>query len=426
MSSRVRSPGHRQIAHTAPRQPARSPQPPAGTFPALALSRQLTASGVRRAALAAATAALLGCASPGQPRPPSLHLPQIATGLSAQRVGNSVRLRWTTPDATTDKLPLSGKVSAVLCRQPAAAPSGDSTPCTEVHRSPVTPGPSAADVPLPPALTVDPIGLLAFRVEILNAAGRSAGRSSPVFAGSGAAPESVANLRAAPVRSGVRLDWTPAASTASIVLDRINAAPPAPVASAVASKGPGANIFRPAQSPAAETHLEAKPAGEPDPGGAIDQSAPRGGSFRYSAGRVRSAVLDGHTVTLESDPSPTVSVDVRGHFPPRPPAGLEAAASASEPTSATTAAGSSIDLSWQPGDELDLAGYNIYRAELPPGPAPTATAWRRINLAPVAIPAFRDTSVHPGTRYTYRVTAVDTDGDESAPGNEVQETPGNG
>ncbi len=63
----------------------------------------------RRRPLAAFLAAFLaagisGCASPGPARPPSLHLPRLATDLTATRTGNDVTLRWTTPDKTTDGL----------------------------------------------------------------------------------------------------------------------------------------------------------------------------------------------------------------------------------------------------------------------------------------------------------------------------------
>ncbi|HEY1965698.1 MAG TPA: hypothetical protein VGG59_12240, partial [Acidobacteriaceae bacterium] len=62
-------------------------------------SLMVCSSDVRRG-LAAAAAALViawtaGCASPGQPRPPSLNLPEVVKDLTAQRVGDVVELRWT-------------------------------------------------------------------------------------------------------------------------------------------------------------------------------------------------------------------------------------------------------------------------------------------------------------------------------------------
>ena len=75
-----------------------------------------------------------------------------------------------------------------------------------------------------------------------------------------------------------------------------------------------------------------------------------------------------------------------------------------------------IDLSWRPGAEADLAGYNVYRRDLPAG------EWRRLNAAPIAVPAFTDRTVSSGDTFVYRVTAVDSRGNESAPGGEVQGT----
>ena len=52
-------------------------------------------------ALCALSLLLTGCASPGTPRPPSLHLPRPVRNLQAMREGNRVLLQWTTPTDTT-------------------------------------------------------------------------------------------------------------------------------------------------------------------------------------------------------------------------------------------------------------------------------------------------------------------------------------
>ena len=46
----------------------------------------------------------------------------------------------------------------------------------------------------------------------------------------------------------------------------------------------------------------------------------------------------------------------------------------------------------------------------------------RLNITPVVGPAYRDQTAMAGHRYAYRVTAVDTAGNESAPSADVQET----
>jgi len=126
--------------------------------------------------IVAATVASLvaGCASPGPPRPPSLHLSDIPTDLTAQRVGDSVLLHWTTPSRTTDGFNVPAPLIAEICREtaavpPASNPSAKPT-CTTVARVAVTPGPSSGADLLPAALTTDPATVLTYRVRILGGA----------------------------------------------------------------------------------------------------------------------------------------------------------------------------------------------------------------------------------------------------------------
>lgn len=367
-------------------------------------------------------ALLAGCASPGQPRPPSLRLPQVVQDLSAERIGDAVHLRWTTPSATTDNLSVPMQMSAVICRQ-AVRRADVGRACTEVQRLPVKPGPVEIDDVLPPALTTGAIGLLSYRIEVRNGAGRSAGRSPETSAASGAAPAGVEGLAAKPIRRGVRLQWRSEPVTAGIELERTDGAKLLATTNQEAQAKTRKRPLLASSALPSEIHLSAKEAGEPDAGGTIDQTAVKGSTYSYRAQRVETAVLDGHPVSLRSVPSATVTVKVLDTFPPEPPTGLEAAPGGAETLS--------IDLSWQlpgqlsgqPGAEADLAGYNVYRREVPTGGA-LAGSWHRLNSAIVPVPAFRDSAVRAGIRYAYRVTAIDGDGNESAPGNEVQETPG--
>jgi fibronectin type 3 domain-containing protein len=106
---------------------------------------------------------------------------------------------------------------------------------------------------------------------------------------------------------------------------------------------------------------------------------------------------------------------MRNTFPPHAPTGLEAI-----PGGATTA-DRSIDLSWTPNTDPDLVGYNVYRQDVDSKGAAVGTA-ARLNTTPVVGPAYRDPTAVAGRRYAYRVTAVDTAGNESAPSADVQET----
>src|SRR5277367_6498851 len=68
------------------------------------------------AAAVLAISGAAGCASPGPPQPPSLKLPEMVKDLTAQRVGDVVRLHWTTPSTTTDNIDIKGPMTADVCR----------------------------------------------------------------------------------------------------------------------------------------------------------------------------------------------------------------------------------------------------------------------------------------------------------------------
>jgi hypothetical protein len=135
-----------------------------------------------------------------------------------------------------------------------------------------------------------------------------------------------------------------------------------------------------------------------------------GESYRYTAQRVRAVSLGGHALELRSPISQPVTVAMRDIFPPHPPSGLEAV------PGGATAADRSIDLSWSPNTEADLAGYIVYRQEIDSKGEAAGTA-TRLNATPVVGPAYRDQTAIAAHRYAYRVTAVDT-----APSDPVQET----
>jgi len=380
----------------------------------------------------------LGCASPRPPRPPSLNLPEPVKDLTAQRAGDQVLLRWTTPDKTTDHLDLKGAVTAQICRIERAGAHPE-PPCNVVARIAVAPGASQHPDLLPRSLTTGQHELLAYRVQLFNAHGRGAGLSPPAFAASGSAPPAVEQLRANPVPSGVQLEWQRDNTAATIELDRVLLSPPAaspnrlshpaspkPVEGAKPNAQPRTKTR--STHPAAQKSTESAPLNQvklqtppptpghsADAGGTIDATAIMGETYSYTAQRSATATLDGHALTLRSLPSAPVRVTVRDLFPPAVPTGLEAV------PGGIAASDRSIDLSWTPDTDLDLAGYFVYRQEVSPNGALTGAS-TRLNQTPVPGPAWRDSTAVPGQRYAYRVTAVDASGNESAPGAAVQES----
>ncbi len=95
--------------------------------------------------------------------------------------------------------------------------------------------------------------------------------------------------------------------------------------------------------------------------------------------------------------------------PPASPTGLQA-----------TGYDSQVGLGWDANTEEDLAGYNVYRATSSFEEIANAT---KINDSLVGESVYGDTTVTNDTMYFYRVTAVDTSGNESAVSNEDSAIP---
>ena len=405
-------------------------------------------SGERRGAVVAAGAALAlvllgGCASPGPPQPPSLKLPEVISGLTASRVGSEVRLQWTTPSRTTDKMLIAGPIVAEICREtalatPASARVGQNAvkgavtlPCSPVVlRVQVKPGASEAVDPLSAELTSAPARLLAYRVQLRNVAGRTAGPSAIVFAASGPAPQAVEELSGRATKAGIVLEWKAAAGEAEMVeLDRnIVQSPTAATAvpsttttaTTAGSSAEHKGTLLGATKEPLETHFRtgAASSGTVDAGGTVDRTAQIDHTYRYTAQRVRSVELGGKTLEVRSSPSAEVTVVMKDVFPPEAPVGLVAvpgfASAANDSPQKPT-----IDLSWEPDMEPRVAGYRVYRRDLD---GEAASAWQRLDSELVPVAAYRDLSVVAGRRYAYRVTAVDAAGNESTRSDEVVET----
>ncbi len=344
----------------------------------------------------------LGCAYPGQPKSPSLRLPDIPKTITAERVGDQVVFTWTTPSKTTDGDPIRGNITAVLCRE---TPTNHPT-CNPIQRVPVVPGPSRATESLPPALTSGPPTLLTYRLELLNPASRSAGRSDPIYAAAGAAPAPfTAPLTITARREGAVITWPRTTDPAPVYLTRTLIPPPGAPKPAPA-KTPGLS------APKAEPLVvKLRPEGQPaaDPGGLIDHTVRDGNVYTYTGERIQAVTLSGHPLELHGLASTAATFTYRDIFPPATPTGL-----ASIPGGGFGEA-PSIDLTWDPNPESDILGYNVYRAD--PG-----TPFTRLNPDPIPTSAYRDLRVEPGHSYLYRVTAIDQHKNESAPSAEIHET----
>lgn len=375
---------------------------------------------------------LLGCASPGVPRPPSLHLPATVTDLSASRIGDHVVLRWTAPTRTTDGLdlaePSAAPTTAEICRDlppgsrrgnTLAGYSPDPT-CTSVLRVTERAGISSADDLIPPGLTAEAArgSAIAYRVRVLNGSGRSAAASASVLVPGGPAVRPVEAFRATQTKDGVLLAWRGGDDAEVEVVRTVVPAAASGVSHPVrAAEGALGRGRRAETNPEVRMRADAGGSGTAA-AGMLDATALADSTYLYRAERVRTIQLGPERVVMRSEATQPVQVTLRDTFAPEPPRGL-----ASIPGSATASSGPklTIDLSWEPNTETDLAGYFVYRVDLGPG-SRDATP-RRLTSAAVSGPAFRDREVVVGERYQYRVSAVDQRGNESKPSEPVTDSP---
>ncbi len=362
-------------------------------------------TGLSRAAVALATlfvALLTGCGTPGSPLPPSLNLPDPVTDLAALRTGSRVSLTWTMPRRNTDKLPLKASIAVSICRrEEAGSGMADCASVGEVQLAPGLDG-SFTDT-LPVELAIGSPRPLNYYVELKNRKGRSAGLSNAarVLAGQGPAP--VTDLAAEVRKAGVVLHWAPGNSGDTVRLRRTLLTPSA----AKPHTGPLPQAPEPIEQNLI-VEVKSSAAGPQ----VLDKNITFGSTYEYRAQRLIRESVNGATIELDGELSAPIRVEALDVFPPAVPVGLAAVATASDTVSGLQA---SIDLSWQPNTEADLAGYEVYRRE-------EAAPWERISGdQPLAGPAFHDAHVVPGHTYRYGVSAVDKGGRESGRSEEARE-----
>ena len=348
---------------------------------------------------------LVGCASPGPPRPPSLYLPAVVSDLAAERVGGDVVLRWTTSAETTDGLPLGDRaMTAEICRAVGEPGRGA---CVPVRREAVHSGPSSATDVLPGSLVGGGPEVLGYEVRLLNAAGRSAGWSGVAISAGGTAPPPVTRVAVRATERGAEITWAPAAGEAGFEIERVEVAGGGTAGGGAVQKtaqkagGGSKDVGVRLSVPGGSDGSNGKVGG--DPGGALDAGAVMGKTYVYRVQRVRRVELPGHRVEIRGAMSAPAEVRMRDVFPPAPPTGLAGVAGC-------VGRELGVDLSWEPNGERDLAGYFVYRADGVEG-----GEWTKLMVQPVAAPEFRDTGIRAGGPLRFRVTAIDRSGNESAP-----------
>lgn len=348
---------------------------------------------------------LWGCGTPGAPQPPSLNLPEPVRDLSAIRAGDRVMLTWTMPKRNTDRTTIKADVAVRICWGEGGAQLANkqdrdvacSSAGSEQMEAPGTPGSFAGSMAA--ELTSGGPRPVRYFVELRNRKGRSAGLSNAAPVPAGAAPAQIEGLKAEVGKEGAVLSWNGGGEGSAVRLERklLTTAP----------KKSERGLMAAAPEPAIQNFI-VDTAGQAR---AIDNTIRFGEKYEYRAQRVAGVDVNGETLELDGAFSEPIEVEVEDVFPPAVPTGLVAVATAGENGGAP-----SIDLSWQPNTEPDLAGYVVYRREAG-GP------WVRVSgTMAVLEPAYHDTQVQPGQPYEYAVSAMDKGGHASERSAGAQET----
>jgi hypothetical protein len=372
-------------------------------------------SRIERTVLLLAVVCAGGCGWPGPPLPPSLQLPKPINDLRATRKGNNVTLTWTVPARTTEGQIIHRQGPTRICRNIGATVSECANPVGEVAPQAAMPA-TKEGKPVTGSFTntlaaalmqQNPTAILTYAVTALNDFGRTAGLSNQVQVPAAPTLPPPANFRGEVNRDGMLLSWS------------------CPVVANIPSLEFFLRIYRQKEGAKAVklADVDLKNCMEGgDRGSFDDRTLEWEQSYTYRATAVSqlslgkkeecppnedSGVQCRATAEVEGEDTPEVKIFAHDIYPPSVPAGLQAVASGvGQPPF--------IDLIWSPVAEVDLAGYNLYRRK-------QGGAAVKINSELVKVPAYRDSDVKTGLRYSYSVTSVDARGNESARSEEASE-----
>jgi hypothetical protein len=348
----------------------------------------------------------VGCGAPGEPVPPAPTVPVAITGLAAHQAGDGVQLAFALPTTTVTGDRLSEPPAVEILR---GGPKPDGSADVKSFRVVYTiPGAlvenyRAADGriiftdPIAPEETkARPGGTVSYAVRTRASQKRASADSNVVSLRVFPVPTPIASVAARVTESAVELSWTgPSGTAAGEPINKISSY----------------QIYRSEIHPSTTApQTQEFPQGKPELNATLLASSEtesfRDTSFVFDHTYVyivRSVIqVDGND--LESSDSQPVTVTPRDTFPPAAPQGLVAAVLPGLAPGTFV-----VDLSWSINLETDLAGYRVYRSEQ------EGTRGQLVTTDSLPAPAVRDTSVEPGRRYWYTVTAVDRAGNESPP-----------
>jgi hypothetical protein len=351
----------------------------------------------------------IGCGAPGEPTPPSTPVAAAIKDLAGRQAGDGVELSFTFPSRSISGEKLTATPAVEIVRGAVKVDgSADAKSFRVVYTIPGAmvesyraDGRVRFTDPIAPEETkLHSGGAVAYVVRTRASQKRVSADSNLVMVRVFAVPAAIASVEARVTESAIELSWpTPGSAAAgesspAIVGYRIYRAEIHPSAAAPSSQAGSPGRVETNAAPFASTGINSYR----DTSFVFDQT------YVYT---VRSVIqVEGQE--LESTDSQPTTVTPRDTFPPAAPQGIVAAV-----LPGATPGTVLVELSWSINLETDLAGYRVYRSEQ------ESTRGQLVTPDVLPTPAVRDTSVEPGHRYWYNVTAVDRAGNESGSGEAV-------
>jgi fibronectin type 3 domain-containing protein len=348
---------------------------------------------------------LVACGAPGEPTPPTPVIPVAITDLTAHQDGDGVRLTFTMPSNSIAGVKLATTPAVEILRgalKPDGSPDLSSfrvvyaIPGALVDNSRSEGHIGFTDPIAPEEIKAHPGRTLAYTVRTRASQKRVSADSNVVSVRVFPVPERITSVEARVTEPAIELSWTAPART--------SAGDPLPAII-------GYRIYRSEITPSAVAASASVPPQGKNEAPSLLLATSVTNSYRdtsfafdHTYVYVVRGVIQADGSELESATSPPLTVTPRDTFPPAAPQGVVAALLPAASPGALV-----VDLSWSISLETDLAGYRVYRSEQ------ESTRGQVLNQELLPTPAVRDTSVQPGHRYWYTVTAVDRAGNESAP-----------
>jgi hypothetical protein len=345
-----------------------------------------------------------GCGAPGEPKPPLPPVPVAITDLSARQLGDGVQLSFSIPSRTITGANLSASPAVEIVRG-AMKPDGSADeksfrvvytiPGAMVENYRVGDHTEFLDPIAAKETKAHPGATVAYAVRTRASQKRASADSNIVSVRVFPVPERIISPEGHVTETAIELNW------------------PAPTRTSAGDVLPGTISYRiyraeiPLAGSAPSPHAPARGKREPEapPFATSDTNSYRDTVFEFDHTYVYTirSVIQMESTFVESADSEPLKVTPRDIFPPAAPQGVVAAV-----LPGATPGGLVVDLSWSINLETDLAGYHVYRSE------EEGTRGQLLKSDLLPTPAVRDTSVEPGHRYWYTVTAVDRAGNESA------------